>query len=188
MEISLIRHGKSTWINNKRVTFQGFKDWIEMYDAHGVFENKKRYPAWTIEKVNRANVMVSSDLKRSIDSARILKPSFDGPSYPLFREIEFPHVPEIVEKVKLYPTVWALLLRSAWFIGYAKDAESYKEASKRAEKAADLLIDYAEKQESVVLVGHGFFNFLIARQLQKKGWKGRKNTSFDHWVANTYKA
>lgn len=183
----MIRHGKSQWTDNSKVSYEGFRNWIDRYDSSSVFESDMPYPARTLEKINKANLILSSDLKRSIDSAKILTPDFTGPSYPLFREIEFPAVPEFAEKVKLPPTVWAVFLRVSWFAGYAKGAESYKKASQRAGRAADVLVNEAVKHESVVLVGHGFFNFLIAKQLQKRGWEGRRNTSFEHWVANTYR-
>lgn len=186
MEISLIRHGKSKWNDNRWVNYQGFKNWISQYDRHGIFEENKPYPFTTLKKAEAAAIILSSDLKRSIDSATVLKPDFSGPSLQIFREIEFPSVPELVKRLKLHPSSWAVILRVSWFGGYSKECESYKEANQRAGKAAELLIEYAEQYNSVVLVGHGFFNFLIAKWLKKKGWKGPKNSSFKHWESTTY--
>ncbi|WP_410896193.1 hypothetical protein [Neobacillus sp. 204] len=56
----------------------------------------------------------------------------------------------------------------------------------RANKAAQQLIDYANKYKSVVLVGHGFFNMLIAKELQKKGWKGTRKRDAKHWNCTTF--
>lgn len=186
MEITLIRHGKSTWDDNRRVNYQGFKNWINQYDEHGIFEEKKPYPFVTLKKIESAAIILSSDLKRSIDSATVLKPGFNGPSLQIFREIEFPGVPEMVERIKLHPSTWAVILRVSWFAGYSKECESYKEANQRAGQAAELLIEYAEQYSSVVLVGHGFFNFLVAKRLQQKEWIGPSNSSFKHWEATTY--
>ncbi|HCX52653.1 MAG TPA: histidine phosphatase family protein, partial [Bacillus sp. (in: Bacteria)] len=44
MEISLIRHGKSKLTENDTITCLEFKQWVEKYDIHGVFE-EGTYPS-----------------------------------------------------------------------------------------------------------------------------------------------
>ena len=64
--------------------------------------------------------------------------------------------------------------------------ESLSNAKGRAKKATELLVKYAQEHTSVVLIGHGFFNMLIAEELQKTGWKGKRKTSSKHWNCTTY--
>lgn len=93
MEISLIRHGKSKHTDNNKVTCNEFNGWVKKYDDSGVFE-EKYYPLETHEKIATANIVITSDLKRSIESAKLLYPNLKVISSPLFRETELP-VPSI---------------------------------------------------------------------------------------------
>lgn len=184
MEISLIRHGKSKQIENNRLTSQEFQDWVKKYDTSGVFE-EKNYPERTLEKVAAANLLVTSDLKRSIDSASLLHQQKRVISDSLFREAELP-VLSSKWRVKFSPNSWAIFLRCLWYSGYARQCESLANARQRAERAAIQLVKYAEEHHSVVLVGHGFFNRLIAEELENMGWEGNRKTSAKHWNCTTY--
>ncbi|MFD0051923.1 hypothetical protein ACFVHQ_22005 [Actinomycetes bacterium NPDC127524] len=90
MEITLIRHGRSLWIENMPMTCIEFKKWVENYDCNGVFEEKS-YPSVTLKKIGAANIVISSDLKRTVESAKYLRPDIPVISYPLFRETAFTH-------------------------------------------------------------------------------------------------
>lgn len=185
MEISLIRHGKSKCTENNRITCNEFKNWVEKYDYFGVFEENS-YPLETLEKIATANIVITSDLNRSIESAKLLNSNRKSISFPHFRETELPTPLTNLWGLKLNPSIWAVILRCLWFIGYSRGCESYSNAKKRAKKASKLLVEYAHENSSVVLVGHGFFNMLIAKRLQKKGWKRKKQTSSKHWNCTTY--
>ena len=185
MEISLIRHGKSQVTENGAISSVEFKQWVEKYDDSSVFE-ESTYPSATLEKMKTAKIVVTSDLKRSVESARLLNPKIRAIPNALFRETELPARPRKFSGVKLRPSNWAVILRLLWFCGYSNECESLSNAKVRAKKAAQELIDYANEYQSVALVGHGFFNMLIAKELQKKGWKGKRKTSAKHWNCNTY--
>lgn len=72
MEISLIRHGKSQCTENNRITCKEFESWVREYDYNGVFEENS-YPSETLNKITKANIIITSDLKRAVDSAKLLK-------------------------------------------------------------------------------------------------------------------
>lgn len=76
------------------------------------------------------------------------------------------------------------LLRIAWFLGAKHGCESYREAKERAIAAADFLIKEARENGSVCLVGHGVFNRLIAKELEKRQWQGTIHHT--HWSCSTY--
>jgi len=185
MEISLIRHGKSLWTENKPITCQEFRNWVERYDSHGIFEERS-YPLETLEKIAAAKMIITSNLKRSMESAKLLNPNIQTISDTSFRETELPIPSATLWGLKLQASTWAVLLRCLWFIGYSKGCESLREAEKRAEKAAILLVNYAKEHHHVVLVGHGFFNMLIAKELKKMGWNGARRTSSKNWICTTY--
>lgn len=185
MEISLIRHGKSLLTENEKLTCLDFKKWVEKYDSYGVFE-EQIYPPETIGKITNAKMVVSSDLRRSIESAKLLNNQIKIIPNPLFREKELPTFSKKLWNIKMRPNQWAVILTLLWICGFTNDCESYKFAKLRAKKASQQLIEYAEKYHSVVLVGHGFFNMLIAKELRKKGWKGKRKSGVKHWSCTTY--
>ncbi|MGS2777202.1 histidine phosphatase family protein [Robertmurraya sp. GLU-23] len=185
MEISLIRHGRSKWVQNDWITSEQFENWLTRYDDHGVYA-EETYPVETQKKLETATMVYTSDLYRSRESAKLLIPTVDIVSDPMFRETELPTLPEPFSKIKLQPSGWAVLMRCLWVAGYSRKCESFADAKNRAKQAAEELIRSAEKSQSVVLVGHGFFNILIAKELLQMGWTGAKRPGAKHWQITTY--
>ncbi len=108
MEISLIRHGRSKCKELKRIPYKDFENWVKKYDYSGVFE-EKFYPAVTLKKIATANVIIASDLKRSIESAHLLNPNMKAIPVPLFRETELPAPLKKLWGLKLNPNLWAVI-------------------------------------------------------------------------------
>ena len=184
MEITIIRHGRSTYVENNRMKSSAFKSWIDNYDLAGVLEEVD-YPPVALTRISTARIVFSSHLSRSVESASLL--NAEGTvSDSLFREAELPHINRDILKVKMPPGLWAVSLRVIWLLGYSKGCESYRSTKRRALQAADKLIESAESHQTVVLVGHGFFNRMIARELRKKGWSGRRWPGSKHWNCTSY--
>ena len=184
MEISFIRHGRSRSSEKKRMKSSDFTEWVADYDREGVFEEGD-YPPDTVKRISTAGIVFSSHLSRSVESASLL--NAEGTvSDSLFREAELPHINRDILKVKMPPGLWAVSLRVIWLLGYSKGCESYRSTKRRALQAADKLIESAESHQTVVLVGHGFFNRMIARELRKKGWSGRRWPGSKHWNCTSY--
>ncbi len=184
MEISLIRHGRSKWVQNECITSSQFEDWVTRYDDHGVHE-EETYPQETQKKLKKATIVYTSDLFRSKESAKLLFPTVDFVSDSMFRETELP-TSGFFSRIKLQPSAWAVLMRCLWLAGYSRKCESFAYAKNRAKQAAEALVRSAEKTQSVVLVGHGFFNILIAKELLQMGWSGAKRPTTKHWQVTTY--
>lgn len=125
-------------------------------------------------------------MKRSIKSAEFLNPDITAISDPMFRETELPTPLTNLFGLRLKPGFWAVILRLLWFSGYSSNCESLSDAKIRAERASKILIKYAQDHKDIVLVGHGFFNLLIAKELKKTGWKANKKTSSKHWHTTTF--
>lgn len=185
MEISLVRHGRSVWKENNRITCKALSEWIKNYDTNGVIK-ESYYPVETIEQIAKSKLVITSDLVRSIESAKILNPKIEIISNPVFRETELPNPLFNFWGLKFSPSVWLIILRCLWFSGYSRKCESLSEAKKRAIKASEQLIKYANDQNSIVLVGHGFFNMLLGKELKRNGWKSKEKTNAKHWHCNTY--
>jgi broad specificity phosphatase PhoE len=102
-----------------------------------------------------------------------------------FREAGLPSA--FASDVRLRPDIWAAVARSAWFCGWSNGGESFTAARQRAEEAARMLTSRADAQGSVVVVGHGMMNILIARRLRASGWSGPRIPSPRHWSFGVYR-
>ncbi|OCA85179.1 histidine phosphatase family protein [Pseudobacillus wudalianchiensis] len=185
MEITLMRHGKSSHTDKSAISCSEFAKWVDDYDKAGIIQEIV-VPAQTKKKAQEAKLLISSTLCRSIQSAARLDTNCLTISDSLFREAEMPVSKFAFFNVKAPPSFWAVYHRCAWLMGYKGEKESIKEIKERATKASDRLMRLAAKYEHVFLVGHGVFNQFIARELLKAGWQGNKKTDRHHWSCTTY--
>ena len=59
-------------------------------------------------------------------------------------------------------------------------------ARRVAEAAADLLTGIAERGQDVVVLAHGFFNFMIGRALRRRGWKQTVSEGYKYWSTRRF--
>lgn len=137
-----------------------------------------------LELTHSCRAVVTSQLARSMDSAKRLSSHQITLSSDLFNEAELPIVSW--DSIKLSPKIWAVWLRILWLLGYSPNAESFDQAKVRAEIAACRLITLAEKHQTVLFVGHGIFNRILAKALIQKGWKGNTKTKSSYWSVNVF--
>ncbi len=182
--ITLIRHGRSLIESKHKLTANEYTEWVKLYDKSGVVV-ENTYPEETISSIMNAKLIVTSDLSRSICSAKQICENKEMESFSIFRELELPTLS--VKKIKFTPKTWTLLARIAYFLGYSHKRESHKDAQVRAVNAAKQLIEMANQHQSIVLLGHGLFNKYIAKQLRKNGFRGKRYTSSIHWRSTTYR-
>lgn len=190
LEIYLIRHGKTCWSKRERMSLEEFEQWMAAYDESGVVTAD--IPRATIDIACRAKLVVASDTRRAVESARAIAPHKAIVVDPMFREAEL-RVPRGTPKgIRLSPSLWAVFLRCLWFglriFGNAEAGAIHDELRARARKAARELIRLAQQESPVVLVGHGWFNMLIARELRSGGWWGPLHPSAGYWAATLYRS
>jgi len=65
--------------------------------------------------------------------------------------------------------------------GASGGVESFSSAKRRAKQVSDELANLTDAHGRVVSVGHGFMNLLIARELQKAGWKQQNLRKSGYW-------
>lgn len=184
MEIILARHGKSSFDMRKQISGSGLAAALDNYDAAGI--DKHSHPPQALRSVIQSSTRIfTSDLPRSLESASRLHPEGDFLSLPLFREAPLPR--NFPVPYRLSATAWTVIARVCWFFGYAGDVESYAQVRRRADEAAQHLIQHASDSGRVALIGHGLFNILIAKQLVRKGWSGPKKRSSHHWGWSIYR-
>jgi len=165
-------------IPNSPTTASGFSEWIVQYNESGI--SKHSYPSAEISTyAKRCNAVFSSSLKRSIQSAELLSAECTLVVDPLFVEAGMPYAEW--HFAKFAPKYWAVLFRILWYLGYSRNSESYRVARQRAVNAAHRLVEFAESHQSVLIVGHGIFNRLVAKELRALGWSGPRNPGSNYW-------
>lgn len=168
-EILLVRHGKPECDHQTRIRGCDFFKWVANYDDAPVDRGFLPAPELSAS-VASMPCIVTSTLRRSIESASILAPDRPTMVEPLFKEAGIPTA--IPFRVSLSPGSWDVLARGAWLLGLARGDESFREARLRAARAADRLVVLARQHGAVALVGHGMLNTLIIRALRGSGWTG----------------
>jgi broad specificity phosphatase PhoE len=185
MNITLIRHGKSKWQTRGWMTGREFAEWVREYDKNGILDEDP-IPVATLEMIKKASFVISSPLPRAVQSVERLRPSCNVEITEWMREVETPIPFAGARWLRLPTAVWLVLSRVCWLCGYSSGVESYKEAKKRAEYAADVLCQYAYRYGHIVVVGHGWFHRLVGTALKSKGWKQAASPSAKHWHAVLY--
>jgi len=180
-EITLIRHGEPEFELKGKARSRDIKEIIKNYDLSGISEAP---PVGAKVKAVTCNVAVCSDFNRSIESAKALGFKDIHKIDPVFREVATPHFKS--GSFKMSVSAWGVLLRSMSVFGFSRNGESLSMAKKRAEVAASALIEISHAYESVLLVGHGFINYFIAKELLSRNWVGPSKPGGSYWEYGVY--
>ncbi len=184
MQIVLLRHGKPNVPVYGKLRANKIHHWISSYNSAGLAPNVAP-SSNAIEIASRCNIVACSDLPRSIESAQALGIKEINIMEPVFREMGLPYVS--FPFLKLSPNIWVVVFRVLWFLGCSSNSESIREAKIRAANGANRLKDMAINYGSVLLVGHGFVNRFIAKELLSNGWKGPRNPGNNYWEFGVYR-
>lgn len=176
-QIILLRHAKVEIDNSETIASVSLKKWVEVYDAAEIDANSKPSPS-VHDMVQNADLLVTSTLRRAIDSATLLDRAIDE-SNALFNEAKVPEAN--IPFFKLKPKTWLGILRLLLLLGLGKKDTSLKASKKQAKEASLRLLKLSEKYDSVVVVGHGGMNWLIRKMLMKKGWVSEGKGSHENW-------
>lgn len=180
-EIILMRHGQPKLLGTDKLSGLEMEGWIERYNQSEI--THQPVPDASLRLAATATVIVSSSAPRALASVQALglKPAFVD---VLFCEAQLPfvrwHLP------RLSPFTWAFILRVLWLCGYARDVESAAAAKLRASTAAQRLQSVAS-EGPVLLLGHGFMNRMIAKQLLADGWVRQTRDGSQYWSATVYR-
>ncbi|MES9861226.1 MAG: histidine phosphatase family protein [Candidatus Thiodiazotropha sp. LLP2] len=181
MRITLIRHGKPAFELRGNVPANALNEIVKSYDLSGIVGTP---PKEVLSAVKGNHFVVCSHLLRSIESAKSLGYGEECIQEPLFRETAIPHFNS--GRITLPIGVWVVILRVLWLFGFSRNGESLANLKLRARQAAVKLIQLAEEHQNVLLVGHGFINHFIAKELRKKGWFGPLKPGKEYWEYAIY--
>ena len=158
--------------------------WIGRYNNAGIVPQP--IPEGALDAARISGIVVISSLRRARESAQTLCGDIAPLCESIFCEADLPFASW--RHPKLPASVWAIAFRLAWFLGYSAGTESVRDANARARLAAERLTFLAGEYRSVLLVGHGILNALIARHLLKLGWVGPARPARGYWQFNVYLA
>ena len=176
-QIILIRHAKVNIDNSQPIVSAALKNWVERYDVAEIHPESK--PMQKVRNlVLSADAVVTSSLRRAIDSAKLLYIDVYEQN-AIFNEAQIPNVN--IPFLKLKPKTWLVVLRVLLLFGLGKKDVSLKASKLQAVEAAKRLLELSYEFESVVLVGHGGMNWLIRKVLMKEGWRLEPNSSNSNW-------
>jgi broad specificity phosphatase PhoE len=183
MRIVLIRHGQPHIALSPHTGHAGFSDYIDDYEAAGLSPSSLP-PEELNELAKELTHVFSSDRPRSRQSAERLAPHAELTVDPLFTEAplaspRFPFLRMAVPK-------WAVMSRILWHAGFHPGIENSRQARARAARAADILIARAQEAGASALVAHGYFNWMIGRQLRKRGFRRTGTHQARYWNTVVY--
>jgi broad specificity phosphatase PhoE len=178
--IVLARHGEPILSRKVRLNAREYRDFWANYEVLGLLPGQSP-PKTLTAFVERCGVLVASTRLRSIESAEKLAQGRAFAREALLIEAPLPP-PSLPAWIRLSPSVWGFVARFCWwFFDHHEGQETRRQAEARAEQAAALLERLAAQGEDVVVLAHGFFNFMIGRALRGRGWKLVRSEGWKYW-------
>jgi broad specificity phosphatase PhoE len=165
--IILIRHGQPDIPVAPRASQGEFRSYIDAYEQSGL-DPQSAPPEELQDLVGELGAVFTSGKKRADESARALAPNAELIADPLF--VEAPLAAPRIPLLRMRVPKWAVVARIFWHAGYHPEIENFRRAKRRAMEAADILVARAQSNGVAVLVAHGYFNFLIGRELRRRGF------------------
>lgn len=181
--VILIRHGQPDIPVAPRASHREFRSYIDAYEESGL-DPESAPPEELQDLVGELNAVFTSGRKRADDSARVLAPNAELIADPLF--VEAPLAAPRIPLLKMRVPKWAVVARIFWHAGYHPEIENYRRARHRAKQAAEILLARARDDGAAALVAHGYFNFLIGRELRRRGFVKSGSHRARFWNAVIY--
>jgi len=183
MRILLIRHGQPHIALRPRTTHAGFADYISAYEEAGL--SPANLPPEELKAlVRELDHVFTSGRPRSHQSAAALAPHAELVADPLFVEapLASPPLPLLAMRV----SKWAVVSRILWHAGFHPGIEKPRAVLGRAARAADMLVARAGKTGTAALVAHGYFNWMIGRELARRGFLRTGSHQARYWNTVIY--
>ena len=181
--IILIRHGQHDIPVAPRASHREFRSYIDAYEQSGL-DPRSAPPEELQDLIGELTAVFTSGTKRADESARVLAPGAELIADPLF--VEAPLAAPRIPLLKMRVPKWAVVARIFWHAGYHPEIENYRGARRRAGEAADILVGRARADGAAALVAHGYFNFLIGRELRRRGFEKSGSHRARFWNAVVY--
>ncbi len=181
----LARHGEPALSRKVTLSARQYREFWAKYEVLGIVPGQTP-PAQLLAFAERAGTLVSSTRLRSIESAQRLVGERQFDRHDVLIEAPLPP-PPWPEWIKLSPKLWGFFARFWWwFFNHHEGQETRDAALQRAEDAADLLVGLAAGVEDVVVLAHGFFNYMVGRALRRRGWRQTLSEGYKYWSTRRF--
>lgn len=168
--ITLARHGEPALSRRLKLNAAGYRRWWAAYETGGILPGQTP-PAELMESARKADVIFASIRPRAVETAEAVAGGKRVTPEPMLVEAPLPP-PGFPAWFRMNPRFWGLVARTAWwFFGHSEGQETRAQAETRARAGAAKLIDAAEGGREVLVLAHGFFNAMLARELTRAGWR-----------------
>lgn len=183
--ITLARHGEPALSRKVRLDAAGYGRWWAVYEEGGLKADQVP-PESLLETARRADVVIASTRRRSIETAQAVCGARAFATDPLFIEAPLPP-PPWPSWIRMTPSHLGFFARFWWwFFDNHAGQETRAQAEVRADQAADLLIEMSAAGQDVLVLAHGFFNWMIARALTRKGLRKRVDEGHGYWSVKRF--
>ncbi|HLZ73691.1 histidine phosphatase family protein [Phenylobacterium sp.] len=183
--ITLARHGEPALSRKVRLSASEYRDFWANYEIMGLLPGQTP-PAHLSVFVEQCDLLIASTRLRAIESAQAVGQGRAFEQEALLVEAPLPP-PNWPSWIRLSPRLWGFFARFWWwFFDHHEGGETRREAEARADQAADKLQELALGGQNVVVLAHGFFNFLIARALKRRGWRPTLREGYKYWSTRRF--
>ena len=185
-QIVLARHGRPDLPADlgRAISGREIGRWYRGYDASGIVDAVEP-PACLRAAAAAAGCVVASDSRRALETAARLGVTDKVRVEPALREVSFPE--SLALPVRLSPVAWVLIARAMQMLRCCECDEAVPATRARAAIAVETLSQLADDHGTLVVVGHGWFNRFVARELRRRGWHGPRWPPTRYWSAATYR-
>lgn len=184
--ITLARHGEPALSRKIRLNAPEYGDWWARYEVGGLKEGQTP-PDGLVRIARAADAIIVSTRRRAIETAQAVVEGRTFTTDETFIEAPLP------------PPPWPLWLRMSpkrlgffarfwwWFFDNHGGQETRAEAEIRAARAADRLVALADQGQDVLVVAHGFFNWMIADALKARGLAKMLDEGHAYWSLKRFR-
>jgi hypothetical protein len=183
--IVLARHGEPAVSRKVKLNAREYRAFWANYEITGLMPGQSP-PSLLTGAVARCGILVASTRPRSVESAQALAAGRSFAQEAMLIEAPLP-LADWPDWLRLSPKIWGFVARVFWwYFNYHADSESRSAAEIRAAQAADMLEMLAARGEDVVVLAHGFFNFMIGRVLKRRGWRLVHSEGWKYWSTRRF--
>ena len=184
--ITLARHGEPALSRKVRLNAPEYGEWWGSYEEGGLKAGQTP-PATLVEIARSADAIIASTRRRSIETAQAVVGERAFATDPTFIEAPLPPPPWPLW-VRMSPKRLGFFARFWWwFFDNHGGQETRKQAEARAGQAADLLIELADSGQDVLVLAHGFFNWMVADALKARGWAKIVDEGHAYWSIKRFR-
>lgn len=184
--IIIVRHGKPALDRDvgPRLDWQSYCEWWARYEG-GSLQSGQECPPPLMGEADGQVAFFSSVRPRAIETAAKIAKGRKIVSLPVFNEAPLPP-PRWSSTFRFLPRTWNKIARISWLMGNSHGEESVVETRRRAGQAADVLIEAANRGETVLVAAHGWFNRMLRRPLERRGWTCVRDGGDSYWSFRVY--